>query len=373
MKETKKRRILFITPLASRTGSEMMLLNIILRLDRSRYEVAVASYAQGELLDELPDHVRVYKVPGNFSMLDRINYHLGRHPITTALKDIQKDFKADIWYLNTIVLPQAASTAVSLNVPFVVHFHEMPLSYVYVNEKEFDLIIRKAHYIIGCSEATCLGIRQAGASNVSLVYSFIEDKVRPKDDTEVAAIRKELGIAPGQFAWIMSGVPSERKGFDFFPEIAGLLDDENTHLIWVGGGEARNGYISWVENRISSLRSRTRIHLTGKQKERYDQYLHAADGFILTSRQDPFPLVMIEAATLGKPIVSFPSGGVSELMRDGMGIVTDDISPMQMVREMKRVMNGEIVCDPVISRQRMAEYNISKGMQTWNRVMEGIV
>lgn len=372
MEKTKKRRILFITPLASRTGSEMMLLNIILRLDKSKYEVAVASYAQGELLDDLPDYVRVYKVPGNFTLFDRVNYHLGRHPIITALKRIQKDFRADMWYLNTIVLPQAASTAVSLNVPFVVHFHEMPLSYVYVNQEEFDLIIRKAHHIIGCSEATCRGIRQAGASNVSLVYSFIEDKLRPKDDAEIAAIRKKFGIAPGQFAWIMSGVPSERKGFDFFPEIAGLLDDENTHLIWVGGGGARDGYISWVENRIGSLRSRTKIHLAGKQKEKYDQYLHAADGFILTSRQDPFPLVMIEAAALGKPIVSFPSGGVSELMIDGMGIVTDDISPKQMAQEMKRVMNGEIACDPVISRQRMAEYDMSKGMEAWNRVMDRI-
>lgn len=372
MKETRKRKILFITPLASRTGSEMVLLNIILGLDRSKYEIAVASYAQGELLDDLPGHVRVYKVPGNFSMLDRVSYHLGRHPIVTALKNIQKDFKADMWYLNTIVLPQAASTAVSFNIPFVVHFHEMPLSYVYVSREEFDLIIRKAHHIIGCSEATCLGIRQAGAENVSLVYEFIEEKVQPKDDAEVAAIRKQFGIGPGQFAWIMSGVPSERKGFDLFPEIAELLDDENTHLIWVGGGAGLDGYISWVENRIGALRSRTRIHLAGRQKEKYHQYLHAADGFILTSRQDPFPLVMIEAATLGKPIVSFPSGGVSELMIEGMGVVTEDISAKQMVREMKRVMSGEVACDPAISRKRMKEYDISKGMAAWNRVMDRV-
>ncbi len=372
MTETRKRKILFITPLASRTGSEMVLLNIILRLDRSKYEVAVASYAQGELLEDLPDDVRVYKVPGNFSMLDRVNYHLGRHPIVTALKNIQKDFRADMWYLNTIVLPQAASTAVLLDIPFVVHFHEMPLSYVYVSQEEFDLIIGKAHHIIGCSEATCQGIRQAGAENVSLVYEFIEDKVPPKDEAVVASIRKEFGIKPGQFAWIMSGVPSERKGFDFFPEIAELLDDGNTHLIWVGGG-SRDGYISWVENRIRSLRSQTRIHLAGKHKEKYHQYLHAADGFILTSRQDPFPLVMIEAATLGKPIVSFPSGGVSELMIGGMGAVTEDISARQMVCEMKRVMSGELVCDPAISRNRMKEYDISRGMEAWNRVMDRIV
>ncbi len=369
MKHTEKKRILFITPLASRTGSEVMLLNIIQRLDRSKYTVAIASYKKGELLKELPDDVKVYTVPGDFQLIDRINFHLGRNPIVTALKKIQKDFKADYWYLNTIVLPKAAETAVSLNVPFVVHFHEMPLSYVYVDKTAFDTIIDKAHHIIGCSEATCLGIRQAGAQNVSLVYSFIEEISRPVDLAEVKKIRSKFGIAPDHFVWMMSGVPSERKGFDFFPEIAEQLNDENVHLIWIGGGEAEDGYKRWVINRIESSTSRTRVHLAGKQKELYSQYLHAANGFILTSRQDPFPLVMLEAASLGKPIVSFPSGGVSELIVEGMGVVTEDISVSQMVNAMKRVMRGELGCDGSVSKTRVKNYTLDAGMKKWEEVM----
>lgn len=373
MNNAKKKKILFITPLASRTGSEMMLWNVIRHLDRSRYEVAVASYAQGELLGELPADVKIFKVPGAFGTLERISYHLGRHPIVAALTNIQKEFKADLWYLNTIVLPKAASTAVSLNVPFVVHFHEMPLSYAYVNQEEFELIIRRSAHLIGCSEATCLGIRQAGGERVSLCYEFIEDKLRPVDPGQTAAIRQKFGIAADDFVWAMSGVPSERKGFDLFPDIAELLDDPKVHLLWVGGGGAKDGYISWVENRIASLRSGTRIHLAGKQKEQYDQYLHTADGFILTSRQDPFPLVMMEAASLGKPIVSFPSGGVSELLVEGMGLVTGDISARQMAEGMRSVMKGDLRCDPAISRERYAEFSIEKGMRRWNEVVELIV
>src|SRR5690606_19017834 len=141
--------------------------------DRAKYEVAVASYAQGELLGDLPPDVKAYKIPGAFGLLDRVSYHLGRHPIVAALTAIQKDFRADLWYLNAIVLPKAAQTAVALNVPSAAHFHDMPLSYVYLGEEEFELIVRNAAQLIGCSEATCLGIRQAGGKEVSLCYEFI--------------------------------------------------------------------------------------------------------------------------------------------------------------------------------------------------------
>lgn len=373
MKPSERKKILFITPLASRTGSEMMLFNVIHRLDRSKYEIALASYKEGELLQELPSDVKVYRVPGEFSLRDRISYHLGRHPIAAALKKIQKEFKADLWYLNTIVLPNAAETASALNVPFVVHFHEMPLSYIYVNKTAFDTIIDKSHHIIGCSEATCLGIRQAGARNVSLIYEFIREIEEPADKEEIQKIRASYGIAPDHFVWLMSGVPSERKGFDLFPDIAAELDDERVHLVWVGGGAAEDGYLRWARNRIEHNTSRTRIHMAGKQKEKYAQYLHAADGFLLTSRQDPFPLVMLEAASLGKPIVSFPSGGVSELLVDGMGQVTEDISVRQLVAAMKKVMNGETVCNPAVSKERVKAFTLDEGMRRWTEVMDQII
>jgi glycosyltransferase involved in cell wall biosynthesis len=38
-------------------------------------------------------------------------------------------------------------------------------------------------------------------------------------------------------------------------------------------------------------------------------YMAAADVFVLTSREDPYPLVCLEAAALEKPIVCFEGGG----------------------------------------------------------------
>src|SRR5690606_23667406 len=39
-----------------------------------------------------------------------------------------------------------------------------------------------------------------------------------------------------------------------------------------------------------------------------------ADVFALTSREDPYPLVCLENATLGTPIVTYRNGGMPELL-----------------------------------------------------------
>ena len=44
------------------------------------------------------------------------------------------------------------------------------------------------------------------------------------------------------------------------------------------------------------------------------------DVFTVTSRADPFPLVVLEAMALGKPVVGFAEGGVPEQL-DTTGIL----------------------------------------------------
>jgi glycosyltransferase involved in cell wall biosynthesis len=57
----------------------------------------------------------------------------------------------------------------------------------------------------------------------------------------------------------------------------------------------------------------------------------AADVFVLTSREDPYPLVCLEAAALEKPIVCFAgAGGMPEFVENDCGFVVPylDIAAM---------------------------------------------
>jgi glycosyltransferase involved in cell wall biosynthesis len=364
-----KRRILFFTPFATRTGSEMLLLYIVQQLDRSLYDIGVVSFANGELLKEFPADVPTFVVPRKYSISQKIMFHLGANPTFNKLRQIAKEFKADYWYVNTTILPEVITIAREFPVKVITHFHELPLTYAYLSSEDMDNIITKSTLLIGCSQVTCDAITQAGGNNVDLLYEFVDiEKISPVA-SKTKQLRQELSIPEDDYIWVLSGMTSERKGFDLLPDIAEELNDPHVHLIWIGE-KLSDGLVYYTEKRCNNDKPKSPVHLVGKQKEDYYNYLNMGDGFLLTSRQDPFPLVMIEAAYLGKPIVSFPSGGVSEFILDGMGAITEDISVRQLVAKMRKIMDGQIITDSEKSRERAKVFSVKNGYENWTKIMD---
>lgn len=368
MKQVKK-RILFFTPYATRTGSEMMLLYIVKKIDRSRFDIGIVSFADGELLKEFPDDVPIFIAPKKFNVLQKISYFFGRNPTLRYLQKLAKEFRADFWYVNTTMIPETITVAEEFSIKVITHFHELPLTYAYLSRKDFKSVIHYSKLLIGCSQATCNALKDAGAKNVGLLYSFIDSAKVTYDAARALALREGLGIPKEDFIWVLSGMTSERKGFDMLPDIAQELNDPHVHLIWVGD-KIDDGLVYYTEQRCLHSGSQTRVHLVGKQKEDYYNYLNLGDGFLLTSRQDPFPLVMIEAALMGKPIVSFPSGGASEFIQDGMGIVTEELSVRQMVEAMRLIMTGKVATFPSKSVEVASQFNVENGYNNWIKLID---
>jgi glycosyltransferase involved in cell wall biosynthesis len=364
-----KKRILFFTPYATRTGSEMMLLYILKKIDRSRFDIGIVSFADGELLNDFPADIPRYIAPRKFNIVQKVSFHLGVNPIHRYLRKLATDFKADFWYVNTTMLPETVVVAREFSIKLVTHFHEMPLTYSYLSGPDFKNIVDYSNLLIGCSQATSDALKDSGGKNIGLLYSFIDSSLVKKNQKRATELRAKLGIADSDFVWVLSGMTSERKGFDFLPDIASKLNDPKVHLIWVGA-KIDDGMVYYTEQRCANSQSATKIHLVGKQKEDYYNYLNTGNGFLLTSRQDPFPLVMIEAALLGKPIVSFPSGGVSEFVQDGMGVVTPDLSVSQMVEAMRKIMSGEVKTDSAKSVERAGQFNVENGYNEWIKLID---
>lgn len=346
-----------------------MLLYIIQKIDRSRFEIGIVSFADGELLRELPADVQIFIAPGKYNVLQKIQFHLGYHPTNEYLRKIGKEFQPDFWYVNTTMLPQAISIAKEFPVKTIAHVHELPLSYAHLSKNDVETIMQSPDLVIGCSQVTCDAILNAGSKRTALLYSFIDSEQVKVDQSRSNQLRTELGIADSDFVWVLSGMTSERKGFDLLPDIAEELNDAHVHLVWVGE-KLDDGLVYYTDQRLSRSTTQTKVHLIGKQKEDYYNYLNIGNGFLLTSRQDPYPLVMIEAALLGKPIVSFPSGGVVEFIQEGMGLTTEDISVKQLVNGMKQIMNGQVSTNATKSIERAQEFNIDNGYWRWLEIIE---
>ena len=363
----KRVKVLFFTPYATRTGSEMMLLYILRHLDRTKYEAGLVSFATGELLKDVPPDVPVFIGPGHYTISQKVSFHLGFHPMKRFLHKVSRQFKADFWYVNTIMLGDVVRTAKKFSIPVVSHIHELSHMLAFVGRQDYEGIIQDSGLLIGCSEVVCENLRASGGVRVKKLLSFIDLAEIDPSPGRVAELRRAWGVQPGDFVWIMSGTTSERKGFDLLPDLAAALDDPTVHLVWVGKASS-DGLVYLTEKRCAQSKT-TKIHLVGSKKEDYYNHLAAADGFILTSRQEPLGLVMVEAAWLGKPIVAFDSGGPSEFIVDHIGTVVPGLDIPKFANAMQCWRQNPARFDATIAKERAAGFGSVAGMVEWEAIV----
>lgn len=85
------------------------------------------------------------------------------------------------------------------------------------------------------------------------------------------------------------------------------------HLVIMGDGRLRSG----LERVVGQLECRSRVHLVGWQEYAMD-WMRAAEFLILPARYEGMPNVVMEAMSLGLPVVTFDVEGVRELLGDSL-------------------------------------------------------
>lgn len=134
-----------------------------------------------------------------------------------------------------------------------------------------------------------------------------------------AQVRELLGIGSDTLIVLGVGYADERKGVDLFVQAAfsSLVRDPDCHWVWIGHWDQQ------MRPRIEQLIAThpelgNRIHFPGIQPDTTPFYL-GADAFALTSREDPFPSVILEAFDADLPVVAFhDAGGFTELTDRGV-------------------------------------------------------
>jgi len=370
-------RILFFSPYGGRYGgADVTLWNTFEYLDRAKYEPFLFCNHPPSLMDE-----RQLKIPFFVSkdsgsvyrhFLDRLNQKVFN--VSSYEKEIMrvhKKLKPDIWYINSAsILHRVAHIAGKHRIPYVAHFHELLSNFVYLKEEELKSTVQNARLLIGCSEIACRNLEVLNGKNIHLFYESVKVGDVKSNAAKVKEIRNKLNIPPGAFVWAMSGFTQYRKGLDFIPEIMARMANTDMHFIWIGRVN-NSGYDYFMQEEIKK-KGISNFHLVGEQADEFYDYMDCADAFVLTSREDAFPLVMIEAAALGKPIVSFNSGGVREFLKEGMGKVVDSWNISDLTDAMLAVMNKKILCNPDASKARASAFDIKTQIANWEQIMDSI-
>jgi glycosyltransferase involved in cell wall biosynthesis len=370
-------KVLFFTQNLARTGSEVALYNIICNADRRQIKMAVAVGEAGELTKCLPPDVPWSSYLHNDSpsfvqkLSRRVKDKFSPKEPEEWLADFARDYEGYIWYINSIVQPYILRQARKFGVRCVVHSHEMEHMFWNLTEEEVRDIVDYPELVIACSKSSAEVLRQLGRKeNLEICYEPVDVKNIVTTTESAEFVRAQLGVNRDTFVWAMSGSLDPNKNPVAFLEVAGEMQKRglDVHFMWIGGGG--KGYRPFVEGKAEALNVSDIVSWVRPKAEDYYDYLNAADAFVLTSFRDSFPLVMIEVAALGKPIVSFKSGGVQEFVLPGMGEVIDSWNVPDLTEAMLRVMRKETYLDPVVSRKQAEEFDVSVQVKHWEAIME---
>lgn len=115
-------------------------------------------------------------------------------------------------------------------------------------------------------------------------------------------LRKKLGIEEDELVVMACGFADFRKGIDVFIRVAQSIITEigQARFIWVGRLDPSIEY--YIRSDIANMGLEKRILITGNLPLPFDYYL-SSDIFLLTSREDPLPSVVMEAFDAGLPVI----------------------------------------------------------------------
>lgn len=184
-----------------------------------------------------------------------------------------------------------------------------------VYERLQEHAFRRFDAVVAVSTPIAHRLRSRGVSPARVhVVPNAFDSSAPVADR--AHARRMLGIPSGEFAVGWVGRLSAEKGPDIFVDAISALSDSGVSAYVLGDGPDRLA----LEERSARLGAAARIHWRGIVHDA-GALMAAFDVLVLSSRTEGVPIVLLEAAAAGTPIVATRVGGVPDMFSGAEAIL----------------------------------------------------
>ena len=340
------KKILFITHEASRTGAPFVLYYLLewIKINESDIDISLLTLEDGELKNDFKNICTNYyslksiKDNPKSNLLKKILSKIG---VKETFKEREESFlklialqKFDLIYSNTILSIPFGNTIKSYtkNTKHIVHVHELN-AILKLKCPNFKKHSKNIDHFIAASDVVKNNLIknwQIPEETITRVYECSRVKLQ-----KVKKEEKEFCVGG-------SGTVHWRKGSDLFIQIATIFKNkypsEKIKFIWVGGISKIEKII--IEEDLDKAELNGVVTFVG-QVENPSEYYNDFDLFLMTSREDPFPLVCIEVGMLGKPILCFKGAtGSEEIIKKGGGAIVPYLDTNAMVDEIIAYKNS---------------------------------
>ncbi|MBO0934779.1 glycosyltransferase family 4 protein [Fibrella aquatilis] len=244
------------------------------------------------------------------------------------------------------------------HVPVVAYLHELPMSVgLYSRPEELAYLLNRCQHLLTVSRATMqfyhteYGVPEAKMSLFTLIdVAAIRARVAAAQAGENRPPLPYLADLPAD-AVVVGGCGNAewRKGNDLFVALARMVNqpaETPVYFVWVGMPKpqktAQPGAPTlydelWLDVQKAGLTDR--VHFIEPTPDVL-RYMARFDIFLLCSREDPYPLVVLEAGLTNLPVVCFAgAGGAPELVETDGGVVVPYLDLTAMSHAIRQLAN----------------------------------
>jgi glycosyltransferase involved in cell wall biosynthesis len=259
----------------------------------------------------------------------------------------------DLVYSNTITNGSIVNALCGPTRRVLTHVHELETMIRRYGSENLSSVLRQSRRFIACADAVKANLvtnHGVDPRLIDVVHEFVHVSEVKTSPTDRAQILDRLGVPPQSLIVGSSGTTDWRKGPDLFIQMASasvrMRPDMPIAFLWIGGDGPGSVRFSELMHDANRMGIGDRIYFLGSRDDA-SRLFGVCDVFALTSREDPFPLVCLEAAAVGIPVVCFDdAGGEPEFVRNDCGFVVPYLDVGEMARRLVELLER-----PVLRRQ----------------------
>lgn len=366
-------RVLFILPDLRGGGAERVVLNVLRRLDSSRFSITLFLIRRrGVLWDEVPGNVRVICAAGDKSAI---------HVIPRALIRLLRESKSqDILVAGLELGPTylAYFAGLARRKPTVGWIHtsfgpELYRSYLTLPNRILSRrILKRFSRLVFVSHGAARAMQNwLGADVHRGRWTVIPNPLDLALGDTKGSAHPTNSVAKSQSPIVVgAGRLEAAKGFDILIRAHALLLREGIDHRVVIFGQGRDR--SQLETLASSLGVKGSVAMPGFVSNIIEG-MKGATAFVLCSRYEGFGMVLLEAMAAGLPVVATdcPSGPSEVLDGGACGILVPPDDPESLAAALRRVLSDAGLRKSLVEAgaKRILDFSPAEIIPRWERLL----
>lgn len=294
-----KKKIAIFQPDLTIGGIQKSLINILNKLDESKYEVDLYMFNKGDFYTLLPSYVNVIKLEKKF-FTQFINFNYLYKHCNLNLSAKEYDIAIDFNGYNNICSLGALKVKSKKKIIWIHNDIKEKYKYEWKYRVLYHFFKDKFKYFdlaVGVSDGAIKSFKEV-EENVSCIV--IPNYINTKEIISLSQENVDLKVSKNKINFVCLGRLHYQKGYDLLlPIIKKLfMERKDFHLYFIGDGKIRKE----LETQVMNLGLRDYVTFLGAKKNPY-AYLSKMDALIFNSRYEGQGMVALEAKCLGLEVI----------------------------------------------------------------------